>query len=118
MEKKTVKIKARRAVLHPEKPPRIFNKLLWTRVGPEAVLDIGYYDLAEMRDALDKAKASPSTETEVTVYVTERLTITPISILDLLRVSSQLAREFVSEKMLDADDVRKAQTDDQDVDGV
>lgn len=95
-----VSIRGIRHLLNPERSPSSFNKVLWTRIGSEAVIEIGFYDLPEMRDALQAAIDTPGKIVDVTVNVTDRFSISPGNLLDIIRAAGSLGRDFVREELL------------------
>jgi hypothetical protein len=101
MAEPAVVVKLARTVVHPEQAPKVFHKVLWARVGADFVLELGQADIQELRDALDAARATKANETQVKLWVTDRFTITPTTLLDLIRSTNEMARDMVKEKYLD-----------------
>lgn len=69
-------IALKRVLLNPKAPPIVANHFLWTRVGQEYVVEVGYYDLFEVRSALKKAKTVQESEPPtVDFFVTHRFAV-------------------------------------------
>jgi hypothetical protein len=103
-----LKVAVNRVIANPEKPPGTFHKLLFTRVGSDSILEFAHMDLSQVRALLDDAKAKSASEIPVTLYVSQRYTMTPSSVIELLRVSHEMAKDLVNEKVLKQSDVQDA----------
>lgn len=100
MPEESVSLSMRRVVAHPELPPQTFSKVLWTRVGKDFVLEIAHWDLPELRDSIERAKKEVGLIPEVTIHISQRYSLSPDRVLELLSVCGQVAREFVKQELL------------------
>jgi hypothetical protein len=83
-----------RVLVHPELPPKTFHKLFWARVGNDMVLEVAHADLQDLREVLIEVRDKKS-ERQATLFVTERYSMTPTTVIELLRTASDLARDLV-----------------------
>ncbi len=91
----TTTIKIRRVLVDSQAPPKAAHKFLFTRVGVDLVLEVGYYDFPELRDAI-KASESEARSAEppiVTVNVTDRFVLSPQGVMDLAQVAEELKKD-------------------------
>jgi hypothetical protein len=96
---KETQIKLRRHLVNPSVPPKPAHQFMWTRVGTDIVLEVGYFDLPELRTALQRAK-DKGQPAETSFYVTDRFTLTPTSVASLVQAGKDLARDMEQQRML------------------
>ena len=85
----------KRTLRDPEAPPKPAQRFFWTRVGPDFQLDVGYFDLPELRIAVEEARAAPNKESKTTVHfnVTDRFTLTLANVLELSRAAEGMMED-------------------------
>jgi len=98
-EKAAVPYAAVRMVVDPARPPRQVHRFLYTRVGAEMVLDVGYHDMAELKEFVDKVRAKTAetpTESagELPLYVTDRFVLPISAAEDLLRTADFIRKDL------------------------
>lgn len=103
--KRTVRLKIQRSFLPSARPPKPAHRFLFSRVGDQVSLDVGYLDSSEMFELmhrLDSAekgkKASPAgkktPERVVNLYVTDTFLLSPQAALELLAISQQIVEDL------------------------
>lgn len=88
-----------RQLLDPERPPLPAHKFFWTRVGGDVVFEIGFFDLPELRDALEKSRQSNLQE-KVRVAIAGRYALSPAAALELLKQAQLLVDDLKSQGFL------------------
>jgi len=88
-------IKLKRVLVNPQIPPKPAHKFLFTRVGVDLVLEVGYFDLPELREAVEagKSKAENAEPDEVQLHITDRFVLSPQGVMDLAQVANQLQQD-------------------------
>lgn len=82
----------KRILRDPEAPPKPGQRFIWTRVGPDYQLDVGYFDLPELRAVVEEARSAPKKEstTPVAIHVTDRFNLTIANVVELAAVVEQM----------------------------
>ncbi len=86
-------IKVRRELVEPQTPPKAAHKFLFTRVGVDIVLEVGFFDLLQLREAVE-ARNSQAEPPEVILHVTDRFTLSPQGLQDLSAIVKQLVEDM------------------------
>ena len=94
-----VEVKIERVLVNPGDPPKPAHKFIWTRVGDDLMLDVGHFDLVELRGAIKEGGESGK-EGTAKFYVTDRFMLTPQVVLEL--------REAMTKLMGDLEEKEKA----------
>lgn len=81
-----------RRVLTSAAPIEAAHRFMWTRVGTEIELTVGYLDLAALKDVIDaaKLKATPDEVVEIPFYVTHRFSLSPDAAVHLAEVANEI----------------------------
>lgn len=96
MEKK-IQYTATRVVMDPARAPRQVHRFLYTRVGAEILLEVGYHDVAELKVFVDKVKENPDNVEaagELPLYVTDRFVLSKAAAEDFIKTA-----EFMREDL-------------------
>lgn len=88
-----VTLKLRRNLLAPLSPPKPAQQFAWARVGPEIQLEVGHFDLPELRDAIKRAEESGA-PAEATLNVTDRFVLSPQGVANLARIASEMMADM------------------------
>ena len=75
-------------------PSKVVHKFYWTRVGTDISVDIGYYDLVELRDAIGALREDPAGGQVVNLYVTDRLLLSPSGAQSFIESAEQLKNDL------------------------
>jgi hypothetical protein len=75
------------------------NRFLFTRVGAELVLDVGFIDPAEMRQAA-KAPPTPDGPPMVDYVVTDRFALSPDAAANLFAVAKKIVTDLQAQGVL------------------
>lgn len=71
-------------------PYKVVQRFVWTRVGPDVTLDIGYFDMVELHQASEGVAASAEKDQAVNFYVTDRLVLSGTGIQSFIESAEQL----------------------------
>ena len=94
-EKKQLRMNIRRTLIDPRQPPKPAHHFLWTRVGADITLDVGYFDLPEVRAVLERAKTVDNPD--LSLFVTDRFTLTAQGIANLIRAAHDLENDLTAQ---------------------
>ena len=108
MKERSITVRPRRVVTHPEHAPATFHKVLWTRLGTDLVLEFAHMDLETVRQAMEASGNKDSAEIDVTLYISQRYSMTPGAVIELLRTVREVSSDLVKEGLLKAEDVEAA----------
>lgn len=89
-ETDTIQYNAIRIVVDPSRAPRQVHRFFYTRVGTEMVIDVGYYDTAELRIAIEGVRevgADPGKALDVPFFVTDRFVLSVSAAEDFIRTA-------------------------------
>ena len=88
-ERDSLTLNFKRILLDPGIPPKPAQRFFWTRVGPDFQLEIGYFDLPELRTALEEARTAANKESKAVVHfnVTDRFMLTLANVIELSRAA-------------------------------
>lgn len=75
-------------------PCKVVHKFYWTRVGSDISLDIGYFDLAELRAAINRAHEKPEEPQSLNLYVTDRLVLSASGAQSFIESAEQLKEDL------------------------
>jgi hypothetical protein len=78
-------------------PPKIVHKFNWVRVGPDVMLEVGYFDLLDLRTAVEAGKSGDA-EAAATLHVTDQFALSPQAVIDLIDVVGQLGKDIEAMK--------------------
>jgi hypothetical protein len=89
-------IRLKRVLADPSAPPKAAHKFMFTRVGVDIVLEVGYFDLPALREAVERGKEAPkdAEPEEVTLHITDRFVLSPQGVTDLAGVAKQLESDM------------------------
>jgi hypothetical protein len=107
MKERAITVRPRRVVVRPEQPPGTFHKVLWTRLGKDLILEFAHMDLETVRLAMEDAETKGASEIDVTLFISQRYSMTPGSVIELLRSVTEVARDLVTEGLLTAEEFEK-----------
>jgi hypothetical protein len=96
-EEKKVRINIRRTLVDPKLPPKPAHHFLWTRVGADITLDVGHFDLPEVRAVMEKAKSVDNAD--LILFVTDRFTLTPQGLSNFLQAAHDLEKDLKAQGM-------------------
>ena len=102
MEGQPVELKLERIIPDNSQRPVPAHKFFWARVGTDILFEVGFFDLVELRTALETARAHKPTE-PVKVILAGRFTISPTAALDLLQTTQSLVDDLKSQGMIPVD---------------
>jgi hypothetical protein len=97
---KTIKAKLNRVLVSSE-PIQAAHRFLYTRVGAEIVLDVGYFDLPDLKEKVDAAKGVPGAVVESTFFVTHRFSLSPEAAAQLAETVNMLVKNLKDVGMID-----------------
>lgn len=91
-EPQNLTLNFKRILQDPGKAPKPAQRIVWTRVGPDFQIDVGFFDLAELRLAVEDARSSPThgSMMEVPFYVTDRFILTLGNVIELSKITEQM----------------------------
>lgn len=91
-----VSLKLKRILRDPDAPPTAVHKFMWTRVGTDICFEVGFFDLPELRDAVERGRqeAAGAGPMEVTLHVTGRYVLSPQAVADLVQVVRELEADI------------------------
>ena len=97
----TFTVALRRVFVSPNSVPKPVHRFFWTRVGMDVLLDVGYFDLTEVGQALERAKVLevPATP-EVPFYITDRFFVSPAAVPELYKAVGELMQDLRSSGLL------------------
>ena len=84
-----VEVKVERVLVNPDDPPKPAHKFVWTRVGSDLMLDVGHFDLVELRNAITEG-GKGGKEGTAKFYVTDRFILTPPVVNELIEAMTKL----------------------------
>ena len=93
-------LKFRRVVVNPADGPRAVQKFIWTRVGNEILVDVGYFDLVDLNAAIKRKKGDPGDDVELNFFITSRFSITPEAAREALSTFEALVRNLEENGLL------------------
>jgi hypothetical protein len=82
-------LRIKRVLTNPDVPPKTVNKFMWARVGTDVCLEAGFFDLFELREAVEAARTAGQSS-EVTLRVTDRFVLSPQAVADLIQVVREM----------------------------
>lgn len=94
MTEDRITLQVRRSLVNPSAPPKALHQALFTRVGTDIALDLGHFDLPELREVIERAKAAGSGPTELTLHVTDRFVLSPQNVQSLWRTMQQIVKDL------------------------
>ena len=97
---KATPLKMRRILVNPSEPPKALNRIFWTRVGQEIVIEAGHFDIVDLRTAVRTPRESGDSPVELDFYITDRFVLTPNAVKDIYDVWQELVADLVDNKML------------------
>ena len=94
-ERDNLTLNIKRILVEPGSPPKPAQRFFWTRVGPDFQLDVGYFDLPELRTAVEEARSAPDKESKTMVQfiVTDRFLLTLANVLELWRAAEGMMKD-------------------------
>ena len=78
-----IAIDGERVLLDRSTNPKALHKILWTRVGSEVQLDLGYYDINEVNTAIEEGKKKQAERVSTNLYITDRFVVSPTTVVQL-----------------------------------
>lgn len=75
-----VSLRLNRVLVDSTAPPKSMHRIMWTRVGDMIVLELGHFDLAELRQVINAHKELQKPDekpADVNFFVTDRFFVTP-----------------------------------------
>lgn len=104
MADKPLELKMNRVLVDSATPPKPINKIQWTRVSDSIVMEVGYFDLPELRHASNAAKEAAAEGQEppatVNLFITDRFTVTPSAAIQLKEDLDGLVADLRKNKMI------------------
>lgn len=102
--KREAQIKVERTGVGPLAPPTAAHKFLFTRVGAEIVLEVGFFQMAELREAVETSRATtaalypgapggPQPPT-VKLYISHQFSLSPQGVMDLISIARELEKDL------------------------
>lgn len=89
-----------RIIVNPNEPPKALNRIFWTRVGSEIVIEAGHFDIVELRTAINAPRESNAEPVEVDFFVTDRYVVSPNAVQDIYIVLKELFDDLVENKLI------------------
>lgn len=85
-----------RILMSPDTPPKPGHKFLWTRVGTEVMLEVGHFDLVELKRAVDEAtdSESKSSNSPVSLYITDRFFLNLANAVELSKAVNSMLKDL------------------------
>ena len=87
-------LKLERVVSDPGESPRVAHKFLYARIGSQVVLEVGFFDLAEIHRAISSDASLAGEPVRAKLYVTARFALSPEAVFDLEKISSMIANDL------------------------
>lgn len=104
MANEGVDLKLNRVLADPTSVPKSMHRIMWTRVGDMIVLEVGYFDLPDLRVAINQKKeesAKPTeSSTDVNFFVTDRFFVTPSVVKDICNDLDGLLKDLRKQNLL------------------
>jgi len=99
-----VTLNVRRNLANPE-PPTALHQARYSRVGSDILLEVGYFDLPELRDAMERARniESAGNSADVTLHVTHRFSMSPQGVRALAHTVQRMLQDLQASGMLQAE---------------
>jgi hypothetical protein len=91
MSPENVAIKGLRRVVDVGVPPKQAHKFLFTRVGNEFVVEVGFFDFPALRDAIETAKSGMAPE-QVPLHVSDRFVLSIQAARDLVDFAEEVKK--------------------------
>jgi hypothetical protein len=109
MSSEKKKIPIDRVIHNPDQPPKPLHRVFWTRVGIDTMLDVGYFDLVDLRrvdqEGFDTSEPLP-------FHITDRFFVNPESALHLLSAAQGLVDSLVENGLISADALKEFESHD------
>lgn len=96
---KEVQLKVNRVLQNSNLPPKQLNKVFWTRVGSDIQLDLGHFDLPNLREAINASADSKEVQ-PVNLMVTDRFIVSPSSAMDIYNTFSEIIEDLRKNNIL------------------
>lgn len=93
-------IEGQKVLIDRSAPPKPLNRIMWTKIGADIQLDLGYFDLAEMNIAIEKAKKDKTGNISSNLYITDRFVVSPSNATILLKDMQDLVDSLRKGKVL------------------
>ncbi len=89
-------LKLKRVLHDPDAPPTAAHKFMWTRVGTDICFEVGFFDLPELREAVERAKqqGTSAEPIEVALHLSGRYVLSPQAVADLSQVVKELEADM------------------------
>lgn len=91
-EEQTLALQLVRRVINEDSPPEPAHHFVFTRVGNEVLLETGFFNLVELKEAIDSSIAG--TPGKATLTIRHRLLLTPQVLEQLFTATSQILSGF------------------------
>lgn len=88
-DEQAVAVRAVRKVLNPDKSPDTVHHFLFTRVGTDILMEAGYFNLLELKEALDAARGKGEAQ-DVSLIVHHSLHLSPRVLRQLVDAASEI----------------------------
>lgn len=96
MPREQLQLILQRILVDPGTPPKPAHKFMYHRVGSDIVLEVAYFDLNELRIAIEEGKEQKEKKEKprVPLYVTDRFTLSVQAALDLRDAANALVADL------------------------
>ena len=103
-EGKVAPLRLRRSLVDPRLAPKPAHHFVWTRVVSDVALEVGHFDLPEVRAALERSRTAAAATgsdpgAELTMFVTDRFVMTTQGISSFLNAADELKRDLEKQGM-------------------
>lgn len=99
MSEQPVELRLERIKLREDAPPYPAHKFFYTRVGPDILLEIGHFDLVELRSALEESRESGE-RSDVKIFISDSFSLSPQAAFELMQMAQRLVDDLKSQGYL------------------
>jgi hypothetical protein len=96
-DEQTVAVRAVRKVMNPDKAPDTVHHVLFARVGTDILLEAGYFNLLELKEAMDAARGTGEVQ-DVTLTIHHSLHLSPRVLRQLVGAASEILAGLSTEE--------------------